>query len=331
MTREEVLEPGLPIVDPHHHLWVGHDWRAELGYPADYRPKDLAADAAGHNVVRTVYVDCRMGYRADGPEPLRPVGETAFAAACAEGEAARSIGMCAGIVAWADLALGAKVGEVLDAHAEAGRGRFRGVRARVTYTDDPRIDHMMRSGPPGMLLDRWRGDGARELVARGLSLDVWIFHPQLSDVATFAQEHPDLTIVLDHMGAPLKVGRYGDDYEETLRTWRASLVEIARRPNVVLKVGGFGMKVVSPQMAARGGASSEEMARAWRPLFETCIETFGPDRCMLESNFPVDGVSGGYREIWNAFKRMTRGYSADERALLFSGVATRTYRLEPIR
>jgi L-fuconolactonase len=323
-AQEAPLEPDLPIIDAHHHLWTDMGWRTD--YPVTYLPADFIAAAAGHRVVASVFLECRMGYREDGPEAMRPVGETEFAAAVAEGQASAPMKMCAGIVGYADLGLGARAGEVLDAHLEAGRGRFRGVRARVTWADDPAFTAGLISGPPHMLLEPRRGDGARELIKRGLSLDVWMYQTQLADLATFAQEHPDL--VLNHIGAFLAVGGFAERREETFAQWKAGLAEVAKRPNVVLKVGGFGMKIVSPQLVAHGSATSDQMVEAWRPLFETCVETFGPDRCMLESNFPVDGLSGGYRQFWNAFKRLTQGYSADERTALFSGVAARTYRLE---
>jgi L-fuconolactonase len=321
---EAALDPDLPIVDAHHHLWRAYEARA--AYALDYEAKDLVADAAGHNVVATVYIDCHFGYRTDGPEALRPVGETEFAVR--EGGRRGGIDIAAGIVGWADLMTGADVGAVLDAHLEAGQGRFRGVRGRVTWHDDPGLSPNYVSAPAHRLADPLFREGARALVGRGLSLDLFLLQLQLEDVADFAGALPDLPIVLNHLGGYLAEGRFADRPREGFDAWRLGLAEAAKRPNVTLKVGGFGLRMVSPGLVASGGkASSEAMAQAWRPLFETCLETFGPDRCMLESNFPVDRVSGSYRRFWNAFKRMAADLSAAEKAALFGGTAARVYRL----
>jgi predicted TIM-barrel fold metal-dependent hydrolase len=321
-TDEAALEPDLPIVDPHHHLWT--DLALSSRYVRNFMPGDLAAAAQGHKVVATVYLECHQGYRTDGPEAMRPVGETEFAA-----RAAGRVGemeVCAGIVSYADLMLGEAVGAVLDAHIEAARGRFRGVRNMVTFGGELGLPAMYDRAPAGRLLEPAMRAGARELVRRGLSFDTWLFHPQLADLCAFADAAPDLTIVLDHIGGYVATGRAAP--EQAFDAWRTALSEAAKRPNIVLKVGGVGMDMISPAFTeALEKPSSEAMAAAWEPLFETCVDLFGAERCMLESNFPVDGPAGSYRRFWNAFKRLAAGASADEKTALFSGTARRVYRL----
>ncbi|HEY3696165.1 amidohydrolase family protein [Phenylobacterium sp.] len=321
---EPALEPALPIVDAHHHLWRRD--RPLYGYPRDYMAPDLVADAQGHNVVATVYMECHSAYRAGGPEAMRPVGETEFAVASAGRVGATEV--CAGIVAYADLMLGEAAGEVLDAHAEAGRGRFRGVRNMVIFTEDPGATAGFRLVPPRRLAEPALRAGARELVRRGLVFDTWLFQSQLAELADFAAALPDLTIVLDHVGGYTAIGGFAERPQETLEAWRRDLAEVARRPNVVMKLGGMGLPTISPSLIAGGGqASSEAMAALWKPLFDTCVDLFGAERCMLESNFPVDGLAGSYRRLWNAFKRLAAGASAAEKTALFSGTAARVYNL----
>ena len=318
---ETALDPALPIVDAHHHLWTNN--QALSRYALDFMPQDLMAAAKGHNVVATVYLECHQRYRSDGPEALRPVGETAFAAAA--GGRIGGADVCAGVVGHADLMLGEAIGAVLEAHIEAGQGRFRGVRNMLTSSAGLRLPATYDMAPPHRLLEPATRAAGRELARRGLTFDTWLFHPQLADLSAFADALPELTIVLNHIGGYVAAG----DPAEAFAVWRGALAEVARRPNVVLKIGGMGMEMISPAFAAaREKPSSEAMAAAWRPLFETCVALFGAERCMLESNFPVDSPSGSYRRFWNAFKRLAAGASASEKAALFSDTARRVYRLE---
>jgi L-fuconolactonase len=320
---EAALEPDLPIVDAHHHLWRQNHQLA--AYALDYMAEELVADAQGHNVVATVYMECHCGYRTDGPEAMRPVGETEFAVAAGGLHGGTDVG--AGIISYADLMLGEAVGPVLDAHIDAGQGRFRGVRNRVTFCDDPGVPAMYNSAPPGRLAEPAMRAGGRELAKRGLVFDTWMFQPQLGELADFAAAAPDLSIVLNHVGGFLGMGRFADHPKETFDQWRSGLVQVASQPNVTMKIGGMGMNMISPGLVAQGGGSTNEMVTAWTPLFDTCVEVFGADRCMLESNFPVDRLGGSYRRFWNAFKRMASGASAAEKTALFSGTAARVYGL----
>ena len=315
--REEVVDADLPIVDPHHHLW-----------PTGYRlPYDLAAMQAdlgrGHNVEATVFVECMTSFRPDGDELLKPVGETEFVVGATAGTT-----IAAGIVGWADLMQSADVARTLDGHLEAGDGRFRGVRFNVVWLDGHDVAaHAGRSTVPHMLLDEGYRAGLREVARRGLTYDVWLYHPQLGELAETVAAFPDLTFVVDHLGGPVP-----DEATQTARAdvfidWRRDLAALSRRPNVVLKIGGVGMPVYGFGFDGATRPTSAELAAAWRPYVEVAIDAFGPDRCMFESNFPVDKQSFSYDALWNAFKLITCEHSDDERAQLFAGTARRVYRL----
>jgi predicted TIM-barrel fold metal-dependent hydrolase len=345
---EPVVEPDLPIVDPHHHLW---SYPERGGYQPVYLLDDLHADTgSGHRVVATVFVECGWAYRTDGPPEMREVGETADVAGSAvestAGDGATDDGATgngsatdgaagdgariAGIVGSCDLRLDpATLDRVLDAHEQAGRGLFRGIRHRVAHdpTGSARTSRA-DDNPPGLLLDERFRAGVALLGRRGLTFDAWLYHVQLPELVDLARAVPGTTIVLDHLGAPLGVGAYAGRRAEVLAAWRADLTALAASPNVVVKLGGVGMRPYGSGWADRGlGASSDEIVHEWGEPIRFVIETFGPHRCMFESNFPVDKVSFSYRTMWNAYKRMTSDFTASERADLFAGTAVRTYRL----
>jgi len=321
---ETALEPALPIVDPHHHLWDHPGHR----YLLDELRDDLGG---GHNIVATVFVECMAFYRADGPPALRPVGETEVVNGVAAMSASGQYGdarLCAGIVGFADLTLGAAVDEVLAAHVQAGGGRFRGIRHAVAWdaSDDVRNSHTKPT--QGLLRDPAFRAGFARLAAHELSFDAWLYHPQLADVVDLARHFPETTIVLDHVGGPLGIGPYAGRRDEVFATWRGQIAELAACDNVVVKLGGLGMKICGFDFHHRDvPPSSQVLAEAWRPYLMTCIEAFGPGRCMFESNFPVDKASCNYTVLWNALKRVSEGFSAEERADLFQRTASRVYRL----
>lgn len=323
-TREAILEPALAIVDPHHHLW---------GPPrARYLIEEIHADAnAGHNVVATVYADCSEGYRESGPEAMRPVGETEFARAIAERSATGEFGstrVCAGIVSYADLRAGAAVQDVLQAHIEAGRGLFRGIRQSTSWDADSSVRTTARTPPARLLYDATLREGFATLAPLGLTFDAWVYHPQLGDVADLADAFPDQSIILDHVGGPIGIGGYAGKREEVFANWSRGISELARRPNVTVKLGGLAMRLGGFDFHERPAApGSQVLADAWKPYIDHCIEAFGPERAMFESNFPVDQLSCSYAVLWNAFKRLASGYSADEKAALFSRTAARVYGL----
>jgi predicted TIM-barrel fold metal-dependent hydrolase len=324
--NEAALEPDLPIVDPHHHLID----RPESG---TYLLPDLLADiASGHNVVATVYLEWLSMYRADGPAEMRPVGEIEFANGVAAMAASGGYGRtraCAGIVGHADLTLGAPVRKVLEAMIAHGAGRFRGIRF-ITATDpDQAAWGATAVRPEGWLLDRKVREGFAQLSPLGLSFDAWMYHPQLADLVDLARAFPSTQIVLDHVGGPIGLGRYKGRRDEVFADWSARIRELAACPNVHVKLGGMGMQIFGFDFhQGELPPDSERLAAAWRPYVETCIAAFGADRAMFESNFPVDKGSYGYGVYWNACKRLAQGMSADEKAALFHGTASRFYRLD---
>ncbi len=329
-VAEDVLEPGLPIVDPHHHLW---DLPGNRYLLPELLADTGAADAHGrsHDVRATVFVECMAKYRTGGPEALRPVGETEFVDGIAAMSASGAQGptrAAAGIVGFADLRLGAAVREVLQAHLEAAPGRFRGIRHAAAWHADPRIRRSHTNPPPGLLLDARFREGFAELAPMKLSFDAWLFHPQIPELTDLARAFPETTIVLDHYGGPLGIGPYEGRADAVHAEWRRSIDELARCPNVHAKLGGLHMPVNGfGWHKAPAPPGSAEIAAATRRYVLDTIERFGPHRCMFESNFPVDKASCSYVVLWNAFKRLAAGFSADEKAALFHGTATRIYRL----
>ncbi len=324
LTTEEILEPDLPIVDPHHHL---------MDDPAHrYLLDDFAADLnAGHNIRATVYIQCGSGYRADGPTALRPVGETEFVdSVCTPGDGAAA-GECriaAGIVGFADLSAGAAVRSVLSAHIAAGNGRFRGIRHITAWHDHPELINTAFPAPRGLMDDDGFRNGFAQLGPLGLSFDAWLYQTQLDEMLRLARAFPDTTIVLDHCGGPLRSGPYRSRPDDAFVSWTKSMRQLADCPNVSIKLGGLGMRKIGFDLFERARpASSQELAALWRPYVDTCVEAFGADRCMFESNFPVDQISYSYAVAWNAFKRLASGASEHEKELLFSGTAARVYRL----
>ncbi|MBS0642208.1 MAG: amidohydrolase family protein [Acetobacteraceae bacterium] len=323
---EEVLEPDLPIIDPHHHLWKAR--------PDQYLLEDLVADLrTGHNVLSTVFIQCGSEYFPDGPEALRPVGETVFvAAAAAECESGRygPLRACAGIVGHADCRLGDRIDAVLQAHIEAGGGRFKGIRHSGTY--DAAIQPTAPPGaPPGLYRDPVFRAGFARLAQFNLSFEAWLYHPQLDDLTDLLRAHPDQKVVLNHFGGPLGVGPYEGHRDEVFARWRDSMRELAKFDALHIKLGGLAMNVngfgwhheVLPP-------SSGEMAQAWRPYVETAVALFGVNRCMFESNFPVDKGMCSYPVLWNAFKRIAAGCSESEKDALFCHTAQQFYNLPAI-
>ena len=326
-TVETAIDPDRPIVDAHHHLWNRGG--------STYLAPELLADVTGsHHVVRTVFIECMSKYDRDRPEHMWPVGETTFVRGEAEATVAASDGSgptIGAIVGHADMMLGEAVDEVLAAHVEAGGGLFRGIRHATSFdaSDEIRAGH---SNPfEGMMRTPEFQAGVRTLAGMGLSFDAWMFHPQLDDLCVLADAVPEATIILDHLGGPLGLGPYAGRRDEVLADWRAGIARVAERPNVSIKIGGIGMEWYygmgwSERSAPPG---SEEVAAYWSDEVKYCIDAFGPDRSIAESNFPVDRATLPYPVLWNALQIMTSGYSDDELDQIFSGTATEVYRLEP--
>jgi predicted TIM-barrel fold metal-dependent hydrolase len=321
---EAALEPALPIVDPHHHLWDRPHWRYLL-------PELLADTNQGHNIVSTVFVQCRAMHRADGPEAFQPVGETEFVNGIAAMSASGGYGptrVCEGIVGHVNLMIGDAAEEVLQAHIRAGGGRFRGIRHITSWDPDPVIMNPAYTPPKDIYFrDDFRAGFAR-LAPLGLSFDAWLYHPQIPDLTALARAFPHTPIVLDHVGGPLGIRAYAGRRDEVFHDWRTAMAELATCPNVCVKLGGLGMRING--FGFEGAAeppSSDTLVAAWKPYIDSTIDLFGARRCMFESNFPVDKGSYGYGVFWNACKKLAAGASAEERTALFSGTASGFYKL----
>jgi predicted TIM-barrel fold metal-dependent hydrolase len=322
---EPILEPDLPVVDTHHHIWDFPRYR--------YLLDEFLADVnTGHNIVATVFNECRSMYRARGPQEMKPVGEVEFCAGVGAMSDSGQYGpsrICAGIVGHADLALGDRVAAVLEAQIAAGGGRFRGVRHGAAWDDDPIIGNSHVASGPGLHRDAGFRTGLKRLTALGLSFDAWIFHHQVAEVTELARAFPDANIVLCHMGGVLGYGPYAGKKDEVHAAWKAAMVELAKCPNVSVKIGGLMMRLAAiDYLNMAVPPTSQQLADAWRPYAGTCLELFGAERCMVESNFPVEKMGIGYAALFNALKRIAAGASAAEKTALFSGTAKRVYRLE---
>jgi len=321
---EPVLDPDLPIIDTHHHLWQRPDHR----YLLDEFLTDVRS---GHHTIATVFLECHSMYRAHGPQEMRPVGETEFVAGIAAMSDSGLYGptrVAAGIVGFTDLTLGDRVEPVLQAHIRAGGGRFRGVRHGAGWDASDVIGNSRTASGPHLMMQSDFRAGLARLSALGLSLDAWAFHPQLADVVDLARSFPTANIIMGHVGGPLGYGPYAGKQDEVFAAWKARITELATCPNVVMKLGGMMMRLAAYDYGTLPAPpSSTEMATYWRPYMETCIELFGADRCMFESNFPVEKMGTNWLTLWNAFKRIAAGASEAEKLALFSGTARRAYRL----
>lgn len=329
---EEVIEPERPIIDPHHHLWerpgaryLFHDLLADVGGDdADRGPR--------HDIRSTVYIQCRSMHRKDGPPEMAPVGEVEFAAGAAAMAESGHYGpcrVCAGIVGTADLTLGATVAPVLDALQAGANGRLRGIRMPMARSGDPEIVGSVVDPEEGLMLREDVAEAVNEMGSRGLVLDIWAFQTQLGDALALAKAAPGATIVIDHVGGVLGIGGFTGKREEMFDCWRADMAALAALPNVRVKLGGLAMHTVGFGFeTADAPPNSEALAEAWAPYIDACIDLFGAERAMFESNFPVDKGMVSYGVCWNAFKRLAAKRSAAERNALFEGTAAATYRLK---
>jgi predicted TIM-barrel fold metal-dependent hydrolase len=322
LVREAPLEPDLPIVDAHHHL-MRHG-----PYLSNEFRRDIAE--SGHKVAATVHVDARLDYLTTGPEELRPIGETVSVLQQVRPRSDSPARLGLGLVGYTDLRLGRAAKAVLEAHCEAGEGRFRGVRQISPWDADASLTPaFIQAPPPGLLADARFRKGFACLGELGLSFDSWVYSPQLPEVIDLADAFPDVTIVLDHCGTPLAEGAYAARRAEALGAWRAGLRELARRPNVYCKLGGLAKWLTGSEFHLQPTPpASEDLAAAWGPIFASCVDAFGTGRCMFESNFPIEKATCSYGVLWNAFKRFSAGMSESERTDLFTGAACCAYRLD---
>ncbi len=328
LTVEETLEPELEICDPHHHLWTGRTERVAPHYLLDEMLADINS---GHNVVSTVFIECGAMFKADGPEAMKPLGETEFVNGIAAMSASGDFGparVAAGIVGGVNLRLGDAVAPALEANVRAGGGRFRGIRNGATWDASDDVPNHRTNPPQHLYLDDDFRKGFAELEKFGLSFEAWCYHTQITELIDLARAFPGTTIILDHFGGPLGIGPYAGKADEIFEQWRKDVAELAKCENVMAKLGGINMVENGFNWHHQPKPpTSEELMQATRRYYEYTIEVFGVDRCMFESNFPVDMVTCGYNVLWNSFKRLTAGYSAGEKAWLFHDTAARVYRL----
>ena len=329
LTQEPTLEPEIPLCDPHHHFW---DFRTERIPYQRYLLHELAEDInSGHDVRSTVFVEARAMYRAEGPEEMRPVGEVEFVQGLAAASASGLYGpgrAAAAIVGHANLNLGSRVAPVLEALLAASPNRFRGIRHSVSWDPDPNVENTAAHLREGQLSSGNFREGAKVLARMGLSLEGWMFFHQMTELTDFARAVPDLSIIVNHLGGLMRTGPYAGRDDEVMAVWRRGIETVAQCPNVTMKLGGMGMTRFGFDWHTREKPiGSEELAESMAPYMKYCIEKFGPERCMFESNFPVDKVSFSYHVMYNAFKRLSRGYSASERAAMLHDNAVRVYRI----
>jgi predicted TIM-barrel fold metal-dependent hydrolase len=328
LTVEDAIEPELPICDPHHHFWD----RSPNWITDSYLLPDILADIeSGHTIVATVFIECGAMYKADGPEELRPVGETEFVNGIAAMSASGRYGparIAAGIVGFADLTLGDAAAPVLEAQLAAGGGRFRGIRCNAAWDASDAVPVTRGKRPPHLYMGDAFRRGFVQLARFGLTFEAWCYHPQIPELTDLARAFPGTVIVLNHLGGPLGVGPYADRREAVFEAWRGDIAELAACPNVMAKLGGLNMPINGYDWHERPKPpSSVELCAATRPWYEHTLDVFGVERCMFESNFPVDSVSCSYAVLWNAFKRLAQNFSADEKAALFHDNARRVYRI----
>ena len=322
LVQEPILQPSRPIIDPHHHLWQR---------PAgQYLLPELWADTdSGHNIIKTIYMQCRSKYREDGPEHLRSLGETEFVADQARQSAGqKGRAEIAAIVSYADLSRGNEVIEVLEGHEAVGTGLFRGIRDPLAWAEFPDVLTIPAQGRKDLYLDDGFRQGVKLLGDMGLVYDSWHYHYQNPEFTELAHTAPDTLMVLDHFGTPLGVGPYASQGEEIFLQWKKDIAEMAKCENVVAKLGGLAMPDNGFGWDQRDyPATSDELVRAHSRYYLHAIDCFGPERCMLESNFPVDKRSISYSVLYNALKKIVAYFSEDEKDAMFRGTAARVYKV----
>ncbi|MGE0136916.1 MAG: amidohydrolase [Ilumatobacteraceae bacterium] len=322
---EDALEPERAIIDPHHHLWREFDAYA-------YGLDDLRNDTtAGHRVLQTVYVECGAEWRTDGPVEMRPVGETEFAVAAAKASASAPGATIAGFTAFADLLSDDSGESVIAEHVAVGGGLVRSIRFGTAWHEHPKLAMGHTSPPAGAMEDPRFRRGVALVGRAGLAFEAMIYHPQIPELIEVARTQPEVTIVANHLCCPIGVGPYRGHRDEVMAEWRVSIAELATCPNVVMKIGGIGMPLFGLRWDFNARPpTSEELAAPWRDDIRWCIDQFGSNRCMFETNYPVDSQGASYNVLWNAFKRIVADASENDKSRLFHDTAARVYRLPPV-
>ena len=326
-VKEEIIDPQLPIIDPHHHLWNGDDQLAgSFPYLIEHLNEDIFS---GHNIEGTIFMECAAGYYLKGEEKYKPVGETEFVINLInESKKLKKSTNIIGIIGYADLMLGNEVKDVLDLHLLKGEGLFKGIRHAAGWDKNSEI-HNSHSNPiENIYYNKSFRLGAEELIKLSLTFDAWHYHHQIKDLSNFAISYPELTIVHDHFGGPLGVGPYEGKKKEIFQKWKDDISLLSESKNVFAKLGGLAMPVNGWNFHKQDKpASSDQILDMHFEYYQHTINCFGVDRCMFESNFPVDKRSISYHVLWNAFKKMVQDYSAEDKNKLFFKNAKDVYRV----
>ena len=329
-VTEKIVDQDLEIIDPHHHLWPGTPGTDGVSAENRYLLEDLWNDTqSGHNVVKTVFVECGQGYYESGSEAMKPVGETKFVVEVAE-EAKQDVSKAQieGIVGHADMMLGESTREVLEAHLEEGQGRFKGIRHGASWDESDEIRNSHSNPIQSIYLDDEFQKGIEQLDALNFTLDAWNYHKQIKELTELAKCFPNLKIVQNHFGGPLGIGPYAGRREDVFSVWQESIAELAERDNVFIKIGGLAMPINGWGWHKRElPANSDELIESHGRYYLHAIKCFGVERCMFESNFPVDKRSISYPILWNGFKKIVEDFSTEEKEYLFYKTAAEFYSL----
>ena len=329
-VQEEIIDPEREIIDPHHHLWHGPEDPPGIKDTYRYLLEDLWNDtSSGHNIKKTVYIDCGQEYYQDGPDAFKPVGETEFVVDIAkEAKKDSSQAQIEGIIGHVNMMLGESSREVLELHIEKGEGLFRGIRHSGGWDADERVRNAHSEPTESIYLEDAFQIGLEQLIKLDLVFDTWHYHNQIKDLTILASNLPDLRIVHDHFGGPLGIGPYAGKQEEIFEQWKEDTSRLAECPNVYAKLGGLAMPVNGWDWHKRElPVTSDELLAKHEKYYTHTIEIFGADRCMFESNFPVDKQSISYHVLWNAFKKMTKDFNEEDKEFLFYKTAKDFYSL----
>ena len=330
-VKEEIIDPDMEIIDPHHHLWHGPEDPPGIKESYRYLLEDLWNDtSSGHNIKKTVFIDCGQEYYEEGPDRFKPVGETEFVVEIAkQGRQSPDKAHIAGIIGHAHMMLGSSVKEVLEMHQEKGEGLFRGIRHAGGWDEDERVRNAHSHPTPHIYLEDNFQQGLEELSSLGMVFDTWHYHNQIKDLTKLAKNLPNLTIVHDHFGGPLGIGPYEGKRDEIYEQWKEDTYELSQCVNVFAKLGGLAMPINGWDWHRKDlPATSDEIVAEQARYYMHTLDCFGADRSMFESNFPVDKQSVSYHVIWNAYKKMTIHLDDNEKRKLFYETANKVYKLE---
>ncbi len=322
LHKEETIDPERPIIDPHHHFWPGD---------MHYLLEDLWQDTeSGHNVKKTVFIECSQEYLKVGDKDFAPVGETIFVKnICDLAKKEKHRTQIEGIVGHVNLMIGAeKTVSVLKSHLEVGGALFKGIRHAGGWDHHPELSNSHHNPPKNLYLNETFLASLNELSNLNLSFEAWQYHHQVNQVKKIAELLPKLKIVLNHFSGPIGIGPYANKKDEIFEIWKTDIRELAKHENVYAKLGGMAMPINGYEFHKQvSPATSDQLVQEQKHYYHYLISNFGPERCMFESNFPVDKQSISYNVVWNAFKKMAKSYTSEDKDLMFYKTAESFYKL----